>query len=81
MSQAKNCVNRFSSFNKSSESGSEKLFKKILKHFSTAKSEALKYFGNDEVYIEKFSENQTCPNFIRYICMKRLFSPKTPKLY
>ena len=25
--------------------------------FSTAKSEAMKYFGNDEVYIEKFFEN------------------------
>ena len=26
--------------------------------FSTAKSEAKKYFGNDEVYIEKFFQNQ-----------------------
>ena len=25
--------------------------------FSTAKSEAQKYFGNDEVYIEKFFQN------------------------
>ena len=25
--------------------------------FSTAKSEAKKYFGNDEVYIEKFFQN------------------------
>ena len=25
--------------------------------FSTAKSEAMKYFGNDEVYIEKFFQN------------------------
>ena len=25
--------------------------------FSTAKSEAFKYFGNDEVYIEKFFQN------------------------
>ena len=29
-----------------------------MKHlFSTAKSEAQKYFGNDEVYIEKFFQN------------------------
>ena len=26
--------------------------------FSTAKSEARKYFGNDEIYIEKFFQNQ-----------------------
>ena len=31
--------------------------KNLKQFFSTAKSEALKYFGNDEVYIEKFFQN------------------------
>ena len=31
--------------------------------FSTAKSEAMKYFGNDEVYIEKFFKIQDILKF------------------
>ena len=48
---------------KASGGGGGKGMKIVYKHeefetlFSTAKSEAKKYFGNDEVYIEKFFQN------------------------
>ena len=42
--------------------------------FSTAKSEAMKYFGNDEVYIEKiFSKSKTYLKFKYWLVKIELF--------
>ena len=57
---------------------------KLERLFLTAKSEAKKYFGNDELYIEKYFKSQTyrssnyvCIKQNNSSCRKRLFNSKT----